>query len=37
MDGIGMAGIYNLPKELFWALEKMVQKGFNPFPIGSNS
>ncbi|GMY26772.1 geranyl diphosphate phosphohydrolase-like [Fagus crenata] len=23
----------NLPKPLFWPLEKMVQAGFNPFPI----
>ncbi|KAF5450131.1 hypothetical protein F2P56_030506 [Juglans regia] len=24
----------NLPKPLFWPLEKMVQEGYNPFPIG---
>ncbi|KAK4596875.1 hypothetical protein RGQ29_014774 [Quercus rubra] len=24
----------NLPKPLFWPLEKMVQDGFDPFPIG---
>lgn len=23
----------NLPQPLFWPLEKMVQSGFNPFPI----
>ncbi|EXB65566.1 Nudix hydrolase 1 [Morus notabilis] len=23
----------NLPKPLFWPLEKMAQSGFNPFPI----
>ena len=23
----------NLPKPLFWPLEKMVNEGFNPFPI----
>lgn len=23
----------NLPQPLFWPLEKMVQEGFNPFPI----
>jgi 8-oxo-dGTP diphosphatase len=27
----------NLPKPLFWPLQKTVQEGFNPFPIGSNS
>ncbi|XP_059448194.1 nudix hydrolase 1 [Corylus avellana] len=27
----------NLPTPLFWPLQKMVQEGFNPFPICSNS
>jgi 8-oxo-dGTP diphosphatase len=27
----------NLPKPLFWPLQKMVQEGFNPFPICPNS
>ena len=32
-DGWEWYGWDNLPKPLFWPLEKMVQAGFNPFPI----
>ncbi|KAM3705491.1 hypothetical protein ACJW30_03G087200 [Castanea mollissima] len=32
-DGWDWYGWDNLPKPLFWPLEKMVQAGFNPFPI----
>ncbi|KAK9934839.1 hypothetical protein M0R45_021968 [Rubus argutus] len=32
-DGWGWYEWDNLPKPLFWPLEKAVQAGFNPFPI----
>jgi 8-oxo-dGTP diphosphatase len=31
-DGWGWYEWDNLPKPLFWPLEKVVQDGFNPFP-----